>query len=91
MTAPDPAEQWATDLVVESLLDDLAGVAELAAEFHVGRAAVSNWRARYSDFPAPLKELATGPIYSRSAVRAWHRGKPWQHQGPRTWERHATD
>lgn len=70
-------------------IEDIAGVAELAAEYGVSRATISNWAARYPDFPKALRGLAAGPIYSRRAVRAWHDAKPWQHDGPGT--RHRTD
>lgn len=64
-------------------LADLAGVTELAAEHQVNRSTVCNWAARYADFPAPLVELSTGPVYSRQQVRAWHDGRAWQPGRPR--------
>jgi hypothetical protein len=58
-------------------VDDIVGVAELAAEFNTSRATISNWPNRYADYPAPLKSLASGPLYSLTAVRAWHDGRTW--------------
>jgi hypothetical protein len=45
-----------------------AAIARLAG---VGRAAVSNWRRRYPDFPQPVGGTAASPTFSRSAVEAW--------------------
>lgn len=52
-------------------LDDLTGVAELAAVYRVGKSAVSNWAARYEDFPEPLRSFAMGKLYSSSEVAEW--------------------
>ncbi|MEV4833408.1 N-6 DNA methylase [Nonomuraea sp. NPDC049486] len=43
----------------------------------VGRAAVSNWRRRYEDFPPPVGGTATSPAFSLKAVEEWllHQGK----------------
>ena len=32
---------------------------------------MTNWRTRATDFPRPYSELASGPIFRRSQVRAW--------------------
>lgn len=53
-------------------LADLAGVGDLAAEYGVGKAAISNWIKRYPDFPIPLVTLSCGNVYSRRQVREWH-------------------
>ncbi|WP_433657903.1 N-6 DNA methylase [Nocardia sp. CA-128927] len=45
-----------------------AAIARLAG---VGRAAVSNWRKRYPDFPDPIGGSAASPVFSRSQVSAW--------------------
>ena len=45
-----------------------AAIARLAG---VGRAAVSNWRRRYPDFPQPIGGSPTSPTFSRSEVEAW--------------------
>lgn len=49
------------------------GIRELAEEHRVTRTAVCNWRRRHPDFPAPLFELASGPVFDGPEVRAWSR------------------
>ncbi|MCY3818884.1 MAG: AAA family ATPase [Gammaproteobacteria bacterium] len=53
--------------------DDLLGISEIAKIAGVSRQAVANWRRRCSDFPSPIAELASGPIFRRSHVRVWLR------------------
>lgn len=45
-----------------------ADIARLAG---VGRAAVSNWRRRYPDFPKPVPGQSGNPEFSRAAVEDW--------------------
>ena len=45
-----------------------AAIARLAG---VGRAAVSNWRRRYPEFPKPVGGSPTSPTFSRVEVVAW--------------------
>ena len=45
-----------------------AAIARLA---NVGRAAVSNWRRRHPDFPAPVGGSPTSPTFARADVEAW--------------------
>src|ERR1022692_2344293 len=45
-----------------------AAIARLAG---VGRAAVSNWRRRYPEFPQPVGGSLTSPTFSRTEVEAW--------------------
>lgn len=47
-----------------------AAIARLAG---VGRAAVSNWRQRYPEFPKPIAGSAASPRFSRNEVEAWLR------------------
>ncbi|HEX6498459.1 MAG TPA: N-6 DNA methylase [Micromonosporaceae bacterium] len=47
-----------------------SGIAQLA---NVGRAAVSNWRRRYSDFPTPVGGTPTSPLFDAHEVEAWLR------------------
>jgi chromosome partitioning protein len=54
-------------------IDDLVGINEIAVIAGVSRQAVANWRVRASDFPQPVTELASGPIFRRSQVRSWLR------------------
>lgn len=58
-------------------LADLAAPGDLAVEYDVGKAVISNWTSRYPDFPQPLRILSTGPVYSRWMVRRWHDGRSW--------------
>jgi SAM-dependent methyltransferase/predicted DNA-binding transcriptional regulator AlpA len=45
-----------------------AAIARLAG---VGRAAVSNWRKRYPEFPRPVGGSPTSPTFDRAEVIAW--------------------
>jgi hypothetical protein len=51
--------------------EELVGVAEIAEMANVSRSAVANWRARNSDFPDPVAELQSGPVFLRSQIRTW--------------------
>ena len=51
--------------------DDLVGLQEIADMASVSSSAVANWRRRFTDFPAPLADLKSGPVFSRSVVLAW--------------------
>jgi chromosome partitioning protein len=53
--------------------DELVGLSEIATLAKVSRSAVANWRARGSDFPKPVKELQSGPVFLLSHVRKWLR------------------
>ena len=53
--------------------DELVGINEIAALAKVSRQAVANWRSRASDFPKPIAELASGPVFRLSQVRLWLR------------------
>lgn len=52
----------------------LAGVAELAKLFQVGRTTVSNWHDRRgrNGFPSPVAVLAMGPVWDIDAVVRWY-------------------
>ncbi|MFF8778506.1 class I SAM-dependent DNA methyltransferase [Streptomyces sp. NPDC015140] len=45
--------------------------AEIARLAGVTRAAVSNWRRRYDDFPAPAGGAANSPLYALTDVQGW--------------------
>jgi hypothetical protein len=45
--------------------------AEIARLAGVTRAAVSNWRRRYSDFPAPAGGGVNSPLFDLTEVQAW--------------------
>jgi hypothetical protein len=64
-----------------------SGIAGLAG---VGRAAVSNWRRRYADFPQPVGGSAASPAFDLRAVENWlqEQGKvPEIPAEERTWRR----
>ncbi|GMU82464.1 MAG: hypothetical protein AMXMBFR47_23350 [Planctomycetota bacterium] len=49
----------------------LIGVFEIAELANVGASAVANWRKRFADFPSPLAELKSGPVFDENQVRLW--------------------
>lgn len=49
--------------------------AQIARLAGVGRAAVSNWRKRHADFPAPVGGSETSPTFSLRAVEDWLRAE----------------
>src|SRR5207237_7881052 len=60
-----------------------SGIARLA---NVGRAAVSNWRRRYADFPTPVGGTATSPHFDAREVEQWLRRQGKLHQaGTEQW------
>jgi hypothetical protein len=74
------AERYA-DLELDQPSETYLGVSELAAEIGVSRQRVSELRTR-ADFPAPVAELAAGPVWAASSLRrfldTWERkpGRP---------------
>ena len=50
---------------------DLIGLHEIASMANVTPSAVANWRKRFSDFPAPIVDLKSGPVFQGAHVRAW--------------------
>ncbi len=56
----------------------LVGLAEIARLAGVSKQAVTNWRARYPDFPAPASQLSSGPVWLLDDVVRWaqERGIP---------------
>lgn len=51
--------------------NQLVGVAELAELAGVSKQAVNNWRMRYEDFPRPIQNLQSGPVWDREKIEAW--------------------
>ena len=49
----------------------LIGVFEIAELANVSPSAVANWRKRFPDFPDPLAELKSGPVFSENQVKLW--------------------
>ncbi|MHB9858391.1 N-6 DNA methylase [Streptomyces sp. YIM S03343] len=54
-----------------STVGPLVTGSEIARLAGVTRAAVSNWRRRYDDFPAPAGGAANSPLYALTEVQAW--------------------
>ena len=52
-------------------MGDLLGVKETAELAGVTSAAVANWRKRHTDFPAPVEEMGSGPVFDSDQVIAW--------------------
>lgn len=50
---------------------ELLGVGEVAELAKVSKQAVSNWRARYDNFPRPSQTLQSGPVWHREKIEAW--------------------
>jgi Z1 domain len=50
---------------------DLIGLHEIAALAEVSSSAVANWRKRFPDFPAPVVDLKSGPVFRGSQIQAW--------------------
>lgn len=63
---------------------DLVAPSDIADQCGVGKPAVSNWIARYPDFPKPIVTVAQGTtaLFSRKAVIDWYDRKTWMHDGP---------
>ncbi|MEV7229781.1 N-6 DNA methylase [Polymorphospora sp. NPDC051019] len=60
-----------------------SGIARLA---NVGRAAVSNWRRRYADFPTPVGGTPTSPAFDAREVEQWlHRHGRLTQAGTAQW------
>ena len=57
------------------MADELVGITEIAKLARVSRQAVANWRARFPDFPDPVAELRSGPVFRGSQVRKWLRSR----------------
>lgn len=51
--------------------DSQVNAAEIARIVGVSRAAVSNWRRRYLDFPKPVGGTPTSPAFSWAEVETW--------------------
>ncbi|MEU4323893.1 N-6 DNA methylase [Nonomuraea dietziae] len=51
----------------------LVNAADIARLANVGRAAVSNWRKRFDDFPEPVGGTATSPAFLLADVEQWLR------------------
>jgi chromosome partitioning protein len=54
---------------------ELIGLYEIAQIANVSPAAVGNWRTRHSDFPVPVKQLQSGPVFQKRQILNWLRRK----------------
>jgi chromosome partitioning protein len=54
---------------------DWIGLYEVAQLAKVSPAAVGNWRKRHLDFPLPVKQLQSGPVFQRREILHWLRTK----------------
>jgi chromosome partitioning protein len=50
---------------------ELIGLSEVSELFGVSKQVVANWRLRRKDFPKPLAELKSGPIWQYQAIKSW--------------------
>lgn len=53
--------------------DGTLAAGDIARLAGVGKAAVSNWRRRYQDFPDPVGGTSSNPVFSLAEVEAWLR------------------
>jgi hypothetical protein len=53
--------------------DPTVSTGDIARLGRVGRAAVSNWRRRHDDFPAPVSGTASNPRFALSEIEEWLR------------------
>lgn len=57
--------------VLRYLGAEIVSVTEIAQRAGTTPGTVHSWRRRHGDFPAPLAELAVGPVWSWPDVEAW--------------------
>lgn len=59
-------------------MGELIGVKEIGELASVTSAAVANWRNRHTDFPRPVEEVGSGPLFNSDEVVQWleRRRKP---------------
>jgi hypothetical protein len=50
---------------------DLIGLHEIAALADVTSSAVANWRKRFTDFPVPVVDLKSGPVFQGAQIKTW--------------------
>lgn len=50
---------------------DLVGTSEVAEMLAVSKQTLINWRNRSADFPEPVAELKSGPVWQRDEIIAW--------------------
>ncbi len=52
---------------------DLVGINEIAQRLEIQPNTVHAWRTRHADFPAPVADLAMGPVWRWGDVLTWSR------------------
>src|SRR5438034_287798 len=50
---------------------ELVGLQEIATLAGVTPSAVANWRRRFLDFPEPIAELKSGPVFRKGQILLW--------------------
>jgi chromosome partitioning protein len=53
---------------------ELLGLSEVATLLGVSRQAIGNWRQRRENFPTPVADLKSGPIWRRAEIEEWATG-----------------
>lgn len=53
--------------------EDLVSIYEIAELAGVSPSAVANWRTRHTDFPKPIAELRSGPVFRTAQITSWLR------------------
>lgn len=51
--------------------ESMIGIFEISELANVSPSAVANWRKRFPDFPAPLVDLKSGPVFSENQIKLW--------------------
>ncbi|MFI0370825.1 N-6 DNA methylase [Actinomadura sp. 1N219] len=76
VSGPEPAVSGPEPAANEG--EALVSAADIARLTGFGRAAVSNWRRRYDDFPPPSGGTANSPLFALPEVEKWlaDQGKP---------------
>ncbi len=49
----------------------MIGIYEIAEIANVSPSAVANWRKRFPDFPVPIVDLKSGPVFGENQVKLW--------------------
>jgi chromosome partitioning protein len=63
-----------TDKGVSQLYEsDFVGLSEIAEMAGVSTQAVANWRSRFNEFPKPIANLKSGPVFQCGQIRKWLR------------------
>ena len=56
---------------LESADMKVVGLSEVAELFGVTKQVAANWKNRRDDFPKPIAELKSGPVWSHDDIAAW--------------------